>query len=227
MSFRILLVEDEAGLVLTLTDLLIDAGYEVDAATDGESGLAMALKNTYDLIILDVMLPKMTGFEVCRILRQQGAASEILMLTARTEVGDRVHGLELGADDYVTKPFEPAELLARIQARLRRVANQERAMNRFSFGNVVVNFDRAELRKAGQPVTLTGKELQLLQYLVENRGKVLAREDILREVWNYNSDVASRTLDVHIAWLRQKLESDPQVPSYIHTVRGIGYRFSP
>jgi two-component system, OmpR family, alkaline phosphatase synthesis response regulator PhoP len=227
MSFRILLVEDEAGLVMTLSDLLTEAGYEVETATDGETGFAKAYDGGFDLIILDVMLPKRSGFEVCKMLRQHDTDSEILMLTARTELEDRVQGLQLGADDYLTKPFAPAELLARVQAMLRRKKKDPARINRFTFGNVSVNFERFELLKAGRTVPLAGKELQLLQYLIENRGRVVPREELLREVWEYSENVSSRTLDVHISWLRQKVEDDPQSPSHIHTVRGTGYSFSP
>jgi two-component system, OmpR family, alkaline phosphatase synthesis response regulator PhoP len=227
MSFRILLVEDEAGLVMTLSDLLTEAGYEVETATDGETGFVKAYEGGFDLVILDVMIPKRSGFEVCRMLRQHDADSEILMLTARTELEDRVHGLQLGADDYLTKPFAPAELLARVQAMLRRKKKDPARINRFSFGNVSVNFERFELLKAGKTVPLVAKELQLLQYLIENRGRVVPREELLREVWEYSENVSSRTLDVHISWLRQKVEDNPQSPSHIHTVRGTGYSFSP
>jgi two-component system alkaline phosphatase synthesis response regulator PhoP/two-component system response regulator VicR len=226
MSFRILLIEDEAGLRMALTDLLEGEGYEVHAAADGESGYLKALEGGFDLLVLDVMLPRRNGFEVCSMLRHQGTEMEILMLTARSELSDRVNGLKLGADDYLTKPFEPAELLARVQAMLRRRKKDTVRMTRFSFGDVSVNFDRFELHKAGKTFHLLGKEVQLLQYLVENRGRVVPREELLREVWDYSEDVSSRTLDVHISWLRQKVEKDPHAPDHIHTVRGRGYSFS-
>ena len=228
MSSRILLVEDEPGLVLTLSDLFTDAGHEVQTALDGETGLAMAFAGGFDLVVLDVMLPKMTGLEVCRRLREGGKDYAILMLTARSELTDRVSGLDLGADDYLTKPFEPAELLARVQALLRRVGKEGRiAVTGFQFGDITVDFERAKLWKAGQPVSLAGKELQLLRYLIDNRKRAVPREELLQKVWEYSGDVASRTLDVHVAWLRQKLEDNPQSPRHIHTVRGTGYRFSP
>jgi len=226
MSFRILLIEDEAGLRMTISDLLSGDGYEVETASDGETGYIKALEGRFDLIVLDVMLPKRDGFEVCRMLRHQGAEVEILMLTARTELADRVNGLQLGADDYLTKPFEPAELLARIQAMLRRKKKEAVRITRFSFGDISVNFDRFELQKAGKSVHLLGKEMQLLQYLIENRGRIVPREELLREVWDYSETVSSRTLDVHISWLRQKVEDDPHSPNHIHTVRGRGYSFS-
>jgi two-component system, OmpR family, alkaline phosphatase synthesis response regulator PhoP len=226
MSFRILLIEDEAGLSMALTDLLTGEGYQVETATDGESGYLKALEGGFDLLVLDVMLPRRSGFEVCSMLRHQGTEMEILMLTARSELTDRVNGLKLGADDYLTKPFEPAELLARIQAMLRRRKQETARIARFSFGDVSINFDRFELHKADKTFHLLGKEVQLLRYLIENRGRVVPREELLREVWDYSENVSSRTLDVHIAWLRQKVEDDPHVPNHIHTVRGRGYGFS-
>ena len=227
MTLRILLVEDEPGLVLTLSDLLASQGYEIETATDGETGLSKASQLAFDLIILDVMLPKKNGFEVCKTLRERGVDTAILMLTARTQVVDRVSGLKLGADDYVSKPFDPAELLARVEALLRRVQKENRIpLKSFQFADVDVDFERAVLVKAGERVNMAGKELQLLQYLIHHRGRVVPREEILQNVWEYSSDVSSRTIDVHVAWLRQKLENNPQQPKHIHTFRGKGYRFS-
>lgn len=227
MNLHILLVEDEPGLRLTLEDLLTNEGYQVDTAADGESGLNMATANAYDLLILDVMLPKRNGFDICKDLRQRGYDTAILMLTAKSQVVDRVVGLRLGADDYLAKPFDPAELLARIEALLRRVKKEGRApVTNFEFGNVQINFESGAASKAGIPVALAGKELQLLRYLVERRGKIVLREELLQNVWEYQSDINSRTIDVHIAWLRQKLEDNPQTPKYIHTIRGKGYRFA-
>ena len=227
MSSRILLIEDEPGLVLTVTDLLSAEGYTVESAGDGEAGLAKAADGKFDLVILDVMLPRKTGFDVCRELRQRGIDTAILMLTAKTQVVDRVVGLKLGADDYLTKPFDPAELLARVEALLRRVQKEHRIpVQRFQFGEVEVDFERAEVRRHGQPVNLAAKELQLLRYLVDNRERVVPREEILQRVWEYNSEVSSRTIDVHVAWLRQKLEENPQIPRHIQTIRGKGYRFT-
>ncbi len=227
MSSRILLIEDEPGLVLTVTDLLAAEGFEVESATDGPSGLNRALEGKFDLLVLDVMLPGKNGFEICRELRQQGRDVAVLMLTAKTQVVDRVVGLKLGADDYLTKPFHPAELVARVEALLRRV-KQERLppVRRFRFGDVEVDFEKGDVTKAGKPVNLAGKELQLLQYLIERRGKVVPREELLENVWEYQTAVSSRTIDVHVAWLRQKLEDNPQNPRHIFTVRGVGYRFS-
>ena len=225
---RILLVEDEPGLRVTVSDLLMAEGYEIETASDGEAGLAQAASGDFDLVVLDVMLPKRTGFEVCRELRQRGIDTAILMLTAKTQVVDRVVGLKLGADDYLTKPFDPAELLARVEALLRRVRKNGRTPVRsFRFAEIEVDFDRAEVRKRGEPVNLAGKELQLLRYLVDHRGKVVPREELLQQVWEYSGDVSSRTIDVHVAWLRQKLEDNPQNPVHIQTIRGKGYRFTP
>lgn len=222
----ILLVEDEPGLVLTISDLLAAEGHQVESAADGDAGLLKASRQKYALIILDVMLPKKTGFEVCRQLREAGVDTAILMLTAKTEVVDRVVGLKLGADDYLAKPFDPAELLARVEALLRRVNKENRVeLRSFQFGDVEVNFDRAEVRKGGQPLALAAKELQLLSYLIHHRDRVVPREEILQEVWEYDSEVSSRTIDVHVAWLRQKLDN-PQNPRFIQTVRGKGYRFT-
>lgn len=226
MSSRILLVEDEPGLVLTISDLLKTEGYEVEATTDGESGLAKASGREFDLAILDIMLPKKSGFDVCRELRQKGVDTAILMLTAKTQVVDRVVGLKLGADDYVTKPFDPRELLARVEALLRRTRQERRIPVRtFQFDDVEVDFERAEVHRAGQPVNVAAKELQLLQYLVHHRDRVVPRDEILQKVWEYASEVSSRTIDVHVAWLRQKLDN-PQNPRHIQTIRGKGYRFT-
>ena len=227
MNSRILLVEDEPGLVMTISDLLAGEGYQVEVASDGDAGYAKAFNGGYDLILLDLMLPRRNGYEVCRELRQRGIDSAILMLTARTQVVDRVVGLKLGADDYLAKPFDPAELLARIEALLRRLRkNHEISVRSFCFGEVEVDFERAEVRKRGECVNLSAKELQLLRYLVNHRGKVIPREELLRQVWEYSPEVSSRTVDVHISWLRQKLEDRPQSPRYISTLRGRGYRFS-
>jgi two-component system alkaline phosphatase synthesis response regulator PhoP len=226
MSSRILIVEDEPGLVLTVSDLLTAEAYEVSIATDGPSGLAMASEQQFAVIILDVMLPKKTGFDVCRELRQRGVDSAILMLTAKTQVVNRVVGLKLGADDYLAKPFEPTELLARIEALIRRVRKERRiAVRTFHFDDVQIDFERSEILKAGKRVDVAAKELLLLRYLVDHRDRVVPREEILQKVWEYDSQVNSRTVDVHVSWLRQKLDN-PQNPKHIQTVRGKGYRFT-
>jgi two-component system alkaline phosphatase synthesis response regulator PhoP len=227
MCARILLVEDEPGLAMTVSDLLTEDGYQVELASDGENGLNRAVAGGYELLILDVMLPRKSGHEVCREIRNRGIDTAILMLTARAQVSDLVVGLRLGADDYIAKPFDPAEFLARVEALLRRVRKHHgmRAKT-VRFGDVEVDFDRAETHKGGRPVGMAAKELQLLRYLVDNRQRVVSREEILQRVWEYNREVSSRTIDVHIAWLRQKLEDNPQSPKHIETIRGKGYRFT-
>jgi two-component system, OmpR family, alkaline phosphatase synthesis response regulator PhoP len=203
-------------------------GHQIQTAADGVEGLARAKAGEVDLIILDVMLPKRSGFEVCRELREKGIDTAILMLTARTQIPDRVKGLKLGADDYLAKPFDPQELLARVASLLRRVQKEDRIpLRSYRFGDIEVAFERAEVRRRGEPLNVPGKELQLLRYLVERRGTVVPREEILQKVWTYQSGVSSRTIDVHVAWLRQKIEENPQTPRFIHTIRGKGYRFTP
>lgn len=227
MSSRILLVEDEPGLVITISDLLANEGHFVEAASDGPQGLVRAATETFDLIVLDVMLPGKSGFDVCRELRQRGVDTAILMLTARSQVVDRVVGLRLGADDYLAKPFDPAELIARVEALLRRVRREGLPqVASFRFGDVEIDFEAGDVRRKGAAVPLASKELQLLRYLVDNRGRVLSREEILEHVWSYQAGVSTRTIDVHVAWLRQKLEDNPQNPQHIQTIRGTGYRFS-
>lgn len=223
MPNRILLIEDEPGLVLTLTDRLEVEGYEVESRTDGESGLERALAGGVDLILLDVGLPKKSGFEVCRRVRQAGGQTPILMLTASGQIVDKVVGLKTGADDYVTKPFDTMELLARIEALLRRTAAAIRET--VKFGDVEVDARKAQVRRGGEPVAMSMREYELLKYLVEHRGRVVSRDELLREVWGYEPSVASRTVDTHVGWLRQKLEADAAEPQWIVTVRGVGYRF--
>ena len=223
---HILLVEDEESLILTMQDRLASEGYDVTVAADGEIAVDAATRRAFDCILLDIALPKKNGFDVCRDLRARGVQSPILMLTARGQVIDRVLGLKLGADDYVTKPFEMAELLARIEALLRRsrtlVASSADA---YAFGTVTVDFRRAEAKRDGAPVDLSGLELKLLRYLVEHRGSVLTRDELLEKVWGYDATPVTRTVDVHIASLRQKLETNPARPEYIVTVHGMGYKF--
>ena len=223
---RILLVEDEPGIVLTLTDRLAREGYAVDSAADGESGLERASKEPFDLLLLDLMLPRMSGFDVCRELRKRGIETPVIMLTARGQVVDKVVGLKLGADDYVTKPFEMAELLARVEAHLRRVPATPHPAEGYVFGDIRVDFRRAEATKDGQPLDLSAREFQLLRYFLEHRGATLTREELLNEVWGYNSMPSTRTVDVHVAWLRQKIEPNPRHPQFILTVHGMGYKFA-
>ena len=224
---KILLVEDEEGLIITLTDRLRSENFDVKTAADGEAGLSLALTESFDLIILDVMLPKKNGLDVCRDLRQKGISTPVLMLTAKGETIDKVLGLKLGADDYLTKPFEVMELLARIEALLRRSPQtMNNSPDTFRFGDVQIDFRRAEVLKNNQPLELSAIEFKLLQYLIENRGAVHSRDKLLDEVWGYDAMPTTRTVDVHVAWLRQKLETNPKHPQFIQTVHGLGYKFS-
>ena len=226
MSKRILLVEDEPGLVLTLSDRLSKEGFAVETARDGESGLQRATTESFDVIILDVMLPRKNGFDVCRDLRQQGTQTPVIMLTARGQVVDKVVGLKLGADDYLTKPFEMIELLARIEALLRRAPVAASASAEvYQFGPVRVDFRKAEVRRDDQPIELSAREFGLLRYFIEHRESAITRDVLLNEVWGYHAMPSTRTVDVHVAWLRQKLEPNPRHPQYILTVHGLGYKF--
>ena len=226
MSKRILLIEDEPGLVLTLTDRLTSEGYKIESARDGDTGLERASNEAFDAIILDVMLPRKNGFDVCRDLRQRGFNTPILMLTARGQVVDKVVGLKLGADDYLTKPFEMIELLARVEALLRRVpAMPSPQSGVYQFGPVKIDFRRAEVERDGEKIELSAKEFQLLRYFVEHREATLSRDELLNEVWGYDAMPTTRTVDVHVAWLRQKLELNPRHPRFILTVHGMGYKF--
>lgn len=232
MSEKILVVEDEPALQETLAYNLSRQGYDVETAGDGLSALEAARRLHPDLILLDVMLPKLDGFEVCRTLRQEMSVP-ILILTARDEEIDRVIGLELGADDYVTKPFSMRELMARVKAQLRRTrliqddkeARPAREQETLTFGNLVLDLSRHEVSLEGRPVSLKPKEFDLLLFLARHRGQALSRELILERVWGWEFGGNSRTVDVHISWLREKLEPDPAHPSRILTVRGAGYRF--
>ena len=226
MERRILLVEDEPGLVMTLGDRLRSEGYQVEAAADGQAGLEQASGGSFDLIILDIMLPRKNGLDVCRDLRQRGIATPILMLTARGQTVDKVVGLKLGADDYLTKPFEMMELLARVEVLLRRSPRLSATGDVHQFGSVRLDVRRTEVLRQGKPVTLSAKEFQLLRYLAEHRGTTVSRETLLSEVWGYGGVTSSRTVDVHIAWLRQKLEDDPHQPQWILTVHGLGYKLA-
>ena len=221
----ILIVEDEESILMPLEDNLRLEGYEVRSARDGLEGLAMAAKDPYDLIILDIMLPKMDGFEVCKRLRRDRVTTPILMLTAKGQEIDKVLGLELGADDYVTKPFSSRELLARIKAILRRGRDVQADRTAYRFGDVEIDFSKYEAKKEGREVALTALEFALLYYLVQNRGRVVHRNDILDTVWGKDVYVDARTVDKHISLLRKKFEDDPQEPRYILGVRGVGYKF--
>jgi two-component system, OmpR family, alkaline phosphatase synthesis response regulator PhoP len=225
---RLLLVEDEPGLQLALSDRLAAEGYTVATAGDGPTAISRATGEPFDVIVLDVMLPGRDGFDVAKTIRQQGVQTPILMLTARSQVVDRVVGLKLGADDYLTKPFETIELLARIEALLRRApaARSGASLERYQFGDVTVDVRKAEVRHKAEMLDLSAKEFQLLKYFIEHRGATLSRDELLHEVWGYNATPSTRTVDVHVAWLRQKLEPNPRVPQYILTVHGLGYKFA-
>ena len=227
MTRRILLVEDEPGLVLTLTDRLTKEGYTVRSANDGRTGFKLATTESFDLLILDVMLPHSSGLDVCRDLRQRGVKTPILMLTAKSQVVDKVVGLKLGADDYLTKPFEMMELLARVEALLRRAPRRSAPANEgsYEFGPIRVDFRSTEVFRDGQPVDLSAREFKLLCYFIEHRGATISRDELLNAVWGYDAMPFTRTVDVHVAWLRQKLEPNPRHPQYILTVHGMGYRF--
>jgi len=225
---RLLLVEDEPGLVMTLTDRLAAEGYAVESANDATTGLAQAMTGTFELIVLDVMLPGGSGFDSCRTLRAKGVHTPVLMLTARGQVTDRVLGLKLGADDYLVKPFEMTELLARVEALLRRAAAPAptQLADTYQFGDIAINFRRAEVSKTGQLLALSAREFKLLRYFIEHRGATLSRDELLNEVWGYNAMPSTRTVDVHVAWLRQKVEENPRHPQHILTVHGLGYKFA-
>jgi len=223
---RILLVEDEKDLVTTLSDRLTAEGYVVDAELDGESGYVHAAGSAYDLVILDVMLPKKDGLEVCRDLRAGGVSAPVLMLTARGELTDRVAGLKIGADDYLVKPFEMPELLARLEALLRRSPRLvDGQSDSFSFGEVRVDFRSSTVFKGNAEIALAAQEFRLLSYFIMHRGESLSRNVLLDAVWGYDRIPSTRTVDVHVAWLRQKLEDNPSRPRHIITLRGMGYKF--
>jgi two-component system alkaline phosphatase synthesis response regulator PhoP len=227
MTKRILLIEDEPGLVMTLSDRLTSEGYEVETAGDAQTGFKRSTSESFDLILLDVMLPRGSGFDVCRDLRGRGVKTPIIMLTARGQVVDKVLGLKIGADDYVTKPFELMELLARVEVQLRRTGNgAEGSTETYHFGDVEVDFRRAEVRRGEKTIQLSAKEFKLLRYLIEHRGAALSRDELLNEVWGYEAAVSTRTVDVHVAWLRQKLETNQRHPQFILTIHGLGYKFS-
>jgi DNA-binding response OmpR family regulator len=230
MKHRILFVEDEPAFALGMTDRLESEGYDVERAATGTAGYEMALARPFDLIVLDVMLPGKNGFDICRDLRREGVNAPVLMLTARGEVVDRVVGLKLGADDYVQKNCEPVELMARIEALLRRSGGAAAALSgvagRAEFGDVRVDLRKHEVTRAGTVLTLSPAESRLLEYLIERRGAVVTREELLEKVWGLDGDTLSRTVDVHIAGLRKKIEADSRYPRFLLTVKGAGYKLS-
>jgi len=220
---RILVVEDESAIAFGLQLDLKGEGYDVEVESDGESALQRARKEPFDLILLDVMLPRKDGFEVCRELRRSGLKTPIIMLTARAQEAEKVMGLELGADDYVTKPFSPRELRARVKAALRRTAQDE--LQTYRFGDAEVDFVRCELRRSGRPVELTALEFKLLAALIRNRGRLLSRGQLLDLVWGRNTFVTDRVVDNHVVALRRKIEPQHSQPRFLLSVRGMGYRF--
>lgn len=222
---RILIIEDEESVLMALEIDLKMEGYHISSAKDGMKGFSMAKEQKHDLIILDIMLPEMNGFEVCKQLRQAGITTPVLMLTAKSQEIDKVLGLELGADDYVTKPFSPRELRARVNALLRRVRQTRQDMDSYHFGDVDVDFKKFEIRKGEQPIYLTALEFAILHFLIKHRDQVVSRDSILDNVWGDDVYVYPRTIDTHIAHLRKKIENDPEHPEYIIGVRSIGYRF--
>ena len=232
MNENILIVEDEEALRMTLGDRLRSEGYVVDFAMDGEEGREKATHLPFDLIILDIMLPHRSGLDICMDIRRAGLATPILLLTARGQTSDKVVGFKLGADDYVTKPFDTLELMARVEALLRRVptktvtaAQAEHGIHQF--GPIVVDIKGTQVTRNGQRVYLTAREFELLRYFVEHQGITLSRDELLREVWGHETGTFTRTVDVHVASLRQKLENIPKKPEMILTIPGLGYKFQP
>lgn len=221
----ILVIEDDPAILRGLADNLRFESYEVLTAEDGESGFKLLAEKKPDLLILDLMLPKMSGYEVCRKARAAGITTPIMMLTARGEEADRVLGLDLGADDYVSKPFSIRELLARVRAILRRAQPAAALPDELRFGNVEVDFRSYEARKGGSPLEMTPKEFQVLRLLAARSGEVVTRDELLNEVWGYENYPTTRTVDNHVATLRAKIELDPANPEHLRTVHGVGYKF--
>ena len=222
---KILIVEDEPDMVIGLRDNFEIEGYEVIVASDGEEGLEKALEEKPDLVLLDLMLPKMSGLDVCRNLRKSSFTAPVLMLTARGQELDKVLGLEVGADDYITKPFSLNELLARVRAHLRRANNDISSVEHYAFSDVELDFQKYKASKNGETVELSPREFELMKFLVNHRGETVTREQLLDAVWGYDAMMYTRTVDNHIAKLRQKIETDVENPEYILTVHRVGYRF--
>jgi two-component system, OmpR family, alkaline phosphatase synthesis response regulator PhoP len=227
MKKRVLLIEDERTLRISLTDRLMDEGYSVETAQDGVTGYERARNEPFDLIVLDIKLPRKNGFDVCRDLRHRGIDIPILMLTARGQVMDRVLGLKLGADDYLVKPFEPMELLARMEALLRRAPSATPVSDPdiYQFGAIRINFRCAEVERDGRQIALLPLEYKLLRYFIEHRGITISRPKILNEVWGFDVAPSTRSVDVYVAGLRRKIEPDPRHPKYLLTIHSLGYKF--
>ena len=222
---RVLVIEDDSELLEGLKDNLEIEGYEVFTATDGELGMLQFARTRPDAVILDLMLPKLSGFELCRTLRDRGIETPILMLTARSQESDKIMGLELGADDYVTKPFSILELLARLRSMLRRTSRGSFGAISYTFNDVEVDFGHQRVVKGGRPLTLTTLEFEVLRYFIAKRGQIIPREQLQSEVWGYQAFRTSRAVDNLVGRLRQKLETDPHAPRHILTVYGVGYKF--
>jgi len=222
---KILIVEDEPDMVLGLKDNFEFEGYEVVTASDGVAGLERARALKPDLVILDIMLPKLSGLEVCKTLRSEGFQTPIIMLTARGQEIDKVVGLELGADDYVTKPFSIRELLARVRAILRRTDGTKKRLQKYRFSDVELDFEAYRAKKGGAPLELSPREFELLRYLIERKGETVSRDKLLEDVWGYESYPSTRTVDTHIAKLRAKIGDSGSDPRYILTIHGVGYKF--
>lgn len=225
MSGRVLIIEDDQAMAVALRDGFEYEGYAVQVARDGATGLKLATEKELDLIILDVMLPRLSGFDVCKQLRGTGNSTPIIMLTARGQEIDKVVGLKIGADDYVTKPFSFMELVARVEALLRRTHRHSEPTDEFHFGDVAVNFKKFEVTKAGALTEVSPREFNILRYFIEHRGEVITRDQLLDHVWGYGSFPLTRTVDMHIAKLRQKIEDTPSDPKHIITVHRVGYKF--
>ncbi len=222
---KILIIEDEPDMVLGLKDNFEFEGYEVLTASDGVSGLDRARQAKPDLVLLDIMLPKLSGLEVCKTLRGEGFEAPIIMLTARGQEIDKVVGLELGADDYVTKPFSIRELLARVRAILRRTDGTKKRLSKYRFSDIELDFEIYRARKNGLPLELSPREFELLRYLIERKGETVSRERLLEDVWGYESYPSTRTVDTHIAKLRAKIGDSGSEPRFILTIHGTGYKF--
>jgi two-component system alkaline phosphatase synthesis response regulator PhoP len=224
MHEKVLIVEDDAVIRMALADRLQSEGYSFENALDGEEGLRKATQDSFDLVILDIMLPRKNGFDVCRDMRMAGLVLPIIMLTARGQTIDKVLGLKIGADDYLTKPFDSMELMARIEALLRR-SKAPTSNGIQEFGSLKVDLRGTSVKRGGEVVPLSAREFQLLRYFIEHRGETLSRDLLLKEVWGYSSEAFTRTVDVHVASLRPKIEDNPKQPKLILTVPGLGYKF--
>ena len=225
MQRKVLIVEDDEAMAVALRDGFEYEGYEVSLARDGAAGMELSTSESPDLIILDVMLPKVTGLDICKRLRGEGSTVPIIMLTARGQEVDKVLGLKLGADDYVTKPFSFMELMARVEAVLRRSSGPRERVDTYEFGDIAINFKTHEARNAGKPIRLSAREFQLLRFFIERRGEVVTREQLLDGVWGYENMPFTRTVDMHIAKLRKKIEQSPHDPRFLVTVHRVGYKF--